>query len=124
MKHTKPKTVRFWLHWKESIVRLSLTEGQTITLNEGGPTDEGWSYRQETFTLEDGVIISTLHDSGADCDGRLDYFSRHFWAPGMDVTPCLGYGRDGALIELPECRPCWETEHAWQRDFAAQAAGY
>ena len=118
------KRLRFWIYWQESIVRLTIREGQTIELHSGGPTDEGYSHHYESYTLEDGVLSRLCGSDCRDCDGRMVHSQRDYWLPEFGTVPCNSWN-NGEMTELPERRPNWQEESApWQRDYAAEAAGY
>jgi len=83
-------------------VSITLAPGQTLNHYQAEPTDEGYSYRAQTFTHHlDGTVTCSTASGGRDCDGRLDYYSDLVWDHGR-----------------------WELESRSQRDEYAEAAGY
>lgn len=126
MKHDSPRTVRIWILWKDSWVRLPLKPCKPVELFEGGETDEGYSMRWETYEYDslEGVVRSTIHMEGRDCDGRSSYDWDGYWPVGGPTEPCLHFRDDGEQVELDIERPEWTRSNAYQRDYEAEAAGY
>jgi len=111
-----PQRVRFWDWWLDDWVKISVEPFKDVELNCGGPTDEGWAYEARRFEWDifDGVIKCHMASEGRDCDGRHSSGATFIWTPGGQ----LGEADDGTK------RPEWISERNWQRDHAAEAAGY
>ena len=109
-------TARFWVYdaARESNVRLSLSEGQSITVARGGPTDEGYSYDSDAYRLEGDTVIREYESDGRDCDGRL---SR------SGVLACRVDALDAHEFDGVGY-PCWDRLEGSQRDYSAEAQGY
>lgn len=130
-----PKSFRFWIHWKGSPVRLTLTakntESKSVCFRHWERTGEGWSSETHFYWLETeydprrGASISVhflLHTDGRDCDGRLSQTTE--WScpthrlqirhPEADESS-PGYG-----ILWPE----WKKMFSSQRDYSAEAMNY
>lgn len=123
-RHTKEQmTARFWwyhLGW----VKLSIPPGESLLLQEGGPTDEGYSYTRTIFTCHDGLVSIESDTEARDCDGRHD-FSYESYCPVdmLHVEVPYTFGESGD--PEPEIRtPAWAKGRRSQRDYTAEAAGY
>lgn len=117
----KAKNARFWIVGPDgSYVKLTLVPGQTLSFGFGGPTDEGYSCRWESYTLdaELGTVLSTITSEGRDCDGRMDRSSSF-------VCPVDQLRGGQECYEFPgNFMPAWERTGSHQRDYSAEAAGY
>lgn len=117
--------VRIWVHWNEDWCRITLHDGEEFVLFRGGPTDEGWSARSETYEYDasEDMVRCVMVDEGCDCDGRLANVWEGFWHVDGEQTPCVQVvGND--CIDLPMLRPVWTQGTAYRRDYQAEAAGY
>ena len=131
------KTVRLWTRHRGSFVRLRLEEGKRITIHEGGPHEEGYTYTANVLELEKAETVDPLnivsgyivtldsYTESRDCDGRLDS-SEHLYCPieqleDLDLhTLYPGQGYEGT----PRL-PIWAKNRDGEfRDYAAEAAGY
>lgn len=113
--------VRFWIYWNGTYSRVTMRPGGTFELSQGGPTDEGWNWTRERYTFDGEVVTSECADEGCDCDGRLDRYSE--WVcPVSDLAIRPGHEdyEESRGLMLPE----WQKASAYQRDYAAEAAGY
>ena len=68
-----PCAVRFWIHYGQHPVKITLRPGQDINLHRSERHDEGVSYRGDTFALHAGCISWHAYRSCIDCDGRVDH---------------------------------------------------
>jgi hypothetical protein len=68
-----PKTVWFWNYNRrtEQYEAIILTEGEKWSDRESEPTDEGYSFWNESYEYEDGVVYGKFQDGGRDCDGEI-----------------------------------------------------
>lgn len=129
---TQPHPLRCWF-WHcglgdddqrtgSGLVRIRLVPGHAVELHSGGNREEGWSHRRDRYALsDDGLVVTHSAEwRSLDCDGRLDGgFTRWTRASWVRRHP-----EDEA--------PKWidgdpDDENApthWQRDHAAEAAGY
>lgn len=121
-----PMTVRIWISWRESYVRLTLHDNCPLVLSSGGPTDEGYSHSSEIYEYDaqQGVVTSQIDQDAVDCDGRQTYHSEWIWPVDGPTEPCIDVDSNGNLVELEMQRPVWERLRAHQRDYSAEAAGY
>ena len=122
------KTLRIWVLHNGSWVKLSLKEGQTITLCEGGPTDEGWSWKSRVITREGGYLFEEYTSDGKDCDGRLCYYY-DYYVNIFEVYRAYCCVRSKYCENLPEqldneCYVSWVEGKKEVYDQFAQAAGY
>lgn len=116
---TKPRTVRFWIFENLGYVRLTLRPGQTLAWASGGATDEGWSSRCVRWKHDGDTVSCEVTEDGRDCDGRSSWGADlvcpvenlRAWHPSLDYAPAEG------------C-PDWQEAATFQRDYAAEAAGY
>ena len=121
------KRIRFWIYWRDGVVKISVPFGESVTIGYGGPTDEGWSRYTETFTHDpsDDTITREVVSDGVDCDGRLTHATESIWKRGGAMDPMFEFADDGEMIELAGIvQPDWELSDRYQRDYAAEAAGY
>lgn len=106
------KNLRFCIYWNGGYVKLVLRPGQTVELSARCPTDEGYSFRQETYTYApDGTLVCDVYSGGKDCDGFCSYSSTA--SADKFYTNDLGY-------RVPQ----WEVESRSQYDQYAELAGY
>lgn len=126
------KTSRFWVWHKESYVRLALKDGQDLSTQEGGPTDEGFSNESTKWSREGDTITQEYAEWGRDCDGRHEYHSTryadiHELNEVPTFKPCTDYSREEEP-KIPEdvvaWLPNWTREERSQRDYTAESAGY
>lgn len=117
-----PPNARFW-HWhRDSVVKLTLTPGQVLHHQSGGPDEEGWSWSGNTWTHDGDTVTWEWCDDGVDCDGRLT-------RGGALVCPLTELQADRREQEQEGERiafrfPNWTEHRQWQRDHAAEAMGY
>ena len=132
-------TLRFWLY-VHGWVKVSLTEGQSLSWAQGGQTDEGWSSNGlSLYYSPNGFVRLTEWSDGRDCDGRLSNERTMVCdAAAIRATGTTRWNadvtenhRDPELrqwMDAPIFRPplvTWEEETPYrQRDYAAEAAGY
>jgi hypothetical protein len=128
--------VRFWHSHKGSLVRLRLEPGQSIELEDGGPTDEGWSYSSTILELEKARTVDPLNiasgwivtldyrSESRCCDGRMD--SEHqSYCPIEELAAWnMAEQYPGQGYENHPLLPQWHHAESSQRDYAAEAAGY
>jgi len=109
-------SVRFWEFESGGYVRLTLRhDGDSLSWESGGPTDEGYSVRSCYWELSGGAVKHRLYEHGRDCDGG---YSRE----SLYVCP-IG---DLATFENPDgyMMPKWTKVSSRQWDQFAEAAGY
>lgn len=88
---------------------LTLQPGQTLSHDEGGPTEEGWSHSWQRWSYDGQQVTREYGTDGTDCDGRL---TTH----GLDVWDLFTLNEWG----FPE----WERVESRRRDFRAEEMGY
>jgi len=110
--------VTFWVWWDERWQGVRLAPGESVTFDQRGPTDEGWSSATEVYTRTEcgGFVELDFYSDGCDCDGRMSTES-HEVCPVSDLEALPG--RD----DLP-ARPKWQRVSNSQRDYTAEAMGY
>ena len=92
----------------DAIITLKL--GQSLSHYTGGPTDEGWSSHEVTWTYNaPREIAREYYSDGVDCDGRLSSCGENVW-DGQELNE-WGY-------------PAWQDVSHSQRDYSAEAMGY
>ena len=71
MDNTTTTTATFWTWFHDRWQGILLEPGQEVTMDEGGPTDEGWQSSGCQWSMDAGgvVMFERWHD-GRDCDGR------------------------------------------------------
>lgn len=119
-------TQRIWIYWNDGIVRITVREDAPVELYRSGPTEEGWFAHQERYWIEDGTLRREVRYAGADCDGRHERGMQDYWVPEFGLYPCIEIDSRGNCRDAPERRPNWHDIEslAYQRDHAAEAAGY
>lgn len=120
----KRQTARFWW-WHRGWVKLSLRPGESLLLQEGGPTDEGYSYTRTVFTCHDGIVSVESDTQSRDCDGRLDRsYETYCPVDRLHVEVPYTLKEDGSEPEPTIRTPAWAKGRRSQRDYTAEAAGY
>lgn len=109
---------RFWTIIHNSPVKLTLRPGQSVTHIEQGATDEGYRYSGCTWSLGDGIVQCAWGSRETDCDGRHEN-------SGETYAPIYALRRGSEDSVSPGVvYPAWERGEHWQRDHAAESAGY
>lgn len=117
------KNARFQIWHNGGWVKVTLKPGQTITVHEGGPTDEGYSHEVSTYSHGGDGVYSEYHSFGRDCDGNHEYHSSSF-CPLDDLKARDMYDETGADDSVGIFAPLWERSSASQYDQYAELAGY
>ena len=117
---------RFWAYLNGGPVKITLRPGQTIRWSQWCHTDEGWSRSAETWSydLEDsrGLVTRAWCEEGQDCDGPMQHGGHDLCCPlNLHVRP--PYPEHDCVME-GVLWPDWQEANRWQRDHAAEAAGY
>lgn len=81
--------------------KITLSPGQKLNHYQGGPTEEGYSWRAVEFTYDGTSVLANCASGGRDCDGPVEQYA------------------DLILINGK-----WECQRAHQRDHYAEAMGY
>ena len=115
MPATCPPNARFWDYVNNNPVKLTLRPGQSRSWGKWERTDEGWSSEGYTWSHEGDGVRCQYGSDGMDCDGRL--------RRGLAVFAPLAKLRARQATDGPAV-PAWEDAESWQRDYAAEAAGY
>ena len=109
------RNARFWVFWNDGAVKITLKPGQSLSVEVGGPTDEGW-YREGITWHHEGVTVRReCADDGSDCDGRLTHYGE---------SRCCIYGLASGNEVDGQQMPAWELTNRGQRDYQAERAGY
>lgn len=121
------KTIRFWVFWRNSWVKLTLRAGRRLYAHHSSRDEEGFGYQWSDWFLDNDLLIEQWGNGGRDCDGRIDRSGRsccplHKLAsvPAYDdgTNDCR---HDGRLI----MRPAWEDSGRVEiRDEYAELSGY
>tara|TARA_Y100000310_G_scaffold329265_1_gene398769 strand:+ start:2755 stop:3147 length:393 start_codon:yes stop_codon:yes gene_type:complete len=72
-----PETVRFWLLWKDSPVKVALRDGQKINFHHAYNHEEGWSEEWQEIRRDGAWLFLDSGTDGRDCDGRLSHVMAH-----------------------------------------------
>lgn len=116
---------RFWI-WSAvgGWVKLTLRPGETLSHFSGGATEEGFSHTAETWTHEGDHVRHEWENNARDCDGRFD--SGGASCCSLDDLRARDMGAE--VPDYPEnagiVAPEWTDAGRYQRDHAAEAAGY
>ena len=106
---SNPRNARFWVRANGDDVLLTLSLGQRLVHNEGGPDEEGYSFTQEVWVHGGEYVTDCWAQESKDCDGRLDRYNRS----------------RTRVSDIPDDHcPEWENENSSQRDYSAEDAGY
>jgi len=111
---TAPCAVRFWIHYGQHPVKLTLRAGQPVNLHRSERHDEGASYRGDTFTVHEGCISWHAYRSCIDCDGRVDHHDV------LEASIESMRTRDLTAGETPD----WTVCRARVYDYNAEKANY
>jgi hypothetical protein len=109
------RNARFWVFVNDGPVKLTLTDGQTLTHGGFCRHEEGWSSWSTSWEYEHNIVIRVDETDGYDCDGRL---STHTKCGCCVEDLHMGATMDGTTY------PAWLTIGSSQRDYTAEAAGY
>jgi hypothetical protein len=86
---------------------LSLSPGQTLRHWKGGPTDEGFSYKETQWHYDGDHLYLQVDTDSSDCDGPHSSHDEYIAIPP----------RSGEY-------PSWERISGYQRDIYAEMMGY
>lgn len=113
-------------------VKLTMRPGESITIRSGGPTDEGYSYTEETYDydVEAGTVTLTTDTRARDCDGPLD--TLHVCSCPIDQLHARSMAEVFDAESWPEehkaaqgiYTPNWQRLSASQRDYYAESMNY
>lgn len=108
-------TIRFWQYINHGWVRIALRPGETFLREIGGPTDEGWFSKSDSYHWDGETLTHEWESCGQDCDGRLD-------REGVDIAFDLRLNTETTYPAL--WVPDWIEKTSQQRDYSAEAMGY
>jgi hypothetical protein len=124
----------FWFYYDGKWIQLRIKQGQEFSFGKAWGHDEGWSSVDYSFAwpAEEMTIYRSVVNDGRDCDGRLTHVDECF------VDVCPGPAKGGVYVKSksaedcypydegvkPEMIPDWTLADEYQRDYAAEAAGY
>ena len=109
---------RFWIRYKEDWVKITVREGITVNIYEGGQTEEGWFRCIETYYFTENGIMQEWDSSERDCDGRMDRGGQLF----CPFNELQSYRPNLEKEEVST--PNWLSVEQHQRDHAAEAMNY
>ena len=118
-----PRNARFWFYSNAGPVKITLKPEQTLSHHAAWNTDEGWSSVDEEWYYDGEYVFQTTYSDGCDCDGRLGSFNKS----KCHVDNLRGrepYTHGDAELYAGIMLPMWESVDRYQRDYAAEAAGY
>tara|TARA_R110002012_G_scaffold188945_4_gene356123 strand:+ start:1534 stop:1872 length:339 start_codon:yes stop_codon:yes gene_type:complete len=109
--------IRFWECVSGSgYVKLTLSPGEKLSWQSGGPNEEGYSYTETRIKYgKDRTLTREIYWCGGDCDGSYESYS-DYEATRMELGP----SPDGRVL----MRPVWEEVDFSQRDYSAEQANY
>jgi len=93
---------------------FAMIEGESVTLREGGPSEEGYEYVETTYEHVGDGIRREEHFRSRDCDGLLERTTVSF----CPLDRLAAHEIEG--FRYPE----WTVVTRDQRDHAAEAMGY
>ena len=116
--------VRFQVFINDTYTTLTLSPGQSLGWQGGGPCEEGYEIETITWGLsQDGQILERYTTRRwSDCDGP----GSSFYDDSAEVRSIRaisvwdGAGRTGMFAQVPD----WQTLDRGQRDHFAEAMGY
>ncbi len=111
------RNARFWT-WNNGPVKITLRPGQRLTWRQTVPTDEGWSSEEETWHLDNGVVICNATSDGVDCDGRHTRYDESHCV--IDQLQVVRIEEDDSGMLWPH----WVPGHRSQLDAYAETMGY
>jgi hypothetical protein len=109
---------RIWVSHRGDFVRLHLEPGSEFDFCEFERDEEGWSFKEHVVSYDGENIIMSYFTKGQDCDGIT--------TSGGAVSCSQQDAQAGASISQDVRLPAWKDidDSSFQRDFAAEAAGY
>jgi len=121
---TITSNARFWDLVNGSWVKITLTPGQSLQFNSGGPCDEGYHYESTEYRHEGDHVVSDTDTQSRDCDGRLD----RTYIGKCHITKLRSVDKSEFVQEYPSwdgiMAPEWVNDRSYQRDYTAEDAGY
>ena len=120
------KDAKFYVWDRDHYRFIHLTTDEPeIDWDYGGPTDEGYSFSYQCFTLdpETGVVTSEQESSSRDCDGKM-YTKRVQYCQPDRLAVHVPYKYREDEDNAPFLLPDWQEENTTQRDYEAEKAGY
>jgi hypothetical protein len=109
---------RFWIWHNDGPVRLALRPGRAASFYYCGPTEEGYSYRHDSYRHAGAWIEWESDRGGRDCDGgHADRALQICYLAELDRGPSE---RTDPNVRYPNWR---EGGHAIEDEYA-EAAGY
>ena len=112
------KRARFWAYVNGDYVRLSLRDGQILYWTRHESTDEGHAWEAEKWEREGDVITNDYSNGGRDCDGITSQGGKRSCRTHELAAHWHEYVPADLMV------PRWHDGGDWQRDNAAEAAGY
>lgn len=110
-----PPNVRFWVWWNHGWVKITLVPYQTVSVWDGGQTEEGFRHFSSRWTHHGKYVERETYSYERDCNGPHENTSE------SECRLCnlaQDEGHDGTRI------PAWSYKDSFQRDHYAEAAGY
>ena len=114
---------RFWVWHRGGWVKLTLRPGQSLTIVERQRTDEGFRQEVNTLTHFGEAVVCEWCETGRDCDGQYEHGGElvcHLANLSIRDAHAEFPIRQNIGIKAPE----WKRANVYQRDHAAEAAGY
>jgi hypothetical protein len=115
-------TARFWEYVTGGWVKISLRPNHARHWARGRDTEEGWSLEGMRWVHGGDGVPRDWWEEGSDCDGRYSKGGTQV-CPLADLAAREPY-RHNEYDWTPPGLPEWENADQWQRDYAAEAAGY
>ncbi len=114
---------RFWVWHRGGWAKLTLRPGRSLSTFESYRTDEGYHREVNTYSHHGEAVVCEWFETGRDCDGRYERGGERL-CPLADLAARDSYAalpiRENVGIKSPE----WQRVVGYQRDHAAEAAGY
>jgi hypothetical protein len=107
--HPYHDPVRFYVWIGRGLVRLALSNGDSVTHRVFSYHDEGWTSRVITITRDRNTLLGSDFHEGTDCDGYQSTY--HMFTSAVDDLNERGV-------------PNWTAGETRCRDAYAEAAGY
>lgn len=133
---------QFWIYddSAEAPIKIVLNardhagEENAVAFEHGGQTEEGHRhcgtlYYIDTDDQGNTIIVAEFHETGADCDGGYEHHHINYCLPAeLEAGQPARDHSANTVFESPIIPgivyPKWQKKEAYQRDYAAEAAGY
>ena len=116
--------MKFWIRHNQDWVKLNIHPGEVISYTSGGPTEEGYSYTTEWWSLNGSRLWREVYTRSRDCDGPREYWLEQQQDNEEPWVEAGHYNDGGEWIGLGLRKPNMRRVGSRQRDYFAESMGY